>query len=77
MRSADIEGLHPGEQGEVYTHGHDLQVRHEETATGSQWLKGELLFLAINVNDYVKESKFDNVYGCRHSQPTASCVQSM
>ena len=42
---------------------------NEETTTGSHWLKGELLFLAINMNDYVKESKFDNVYGCRHSLP--------
>merc|ERR1712012_976156 len=29
--------------------------------------KGELLFPAINVNDCVTKSKFDNVYGCRHS----------
>ncbi|MDP7220244.1 MAG: adenosylhomocysteinase, partial [Arenicellales bacterium] len=29
--------------------------------------KGELLFQAINVNDSVTKSKFDNVYGCRHS----------
>ncbi|GIT13018.1 MAG: hypothetical protein CM1200mP34_4240 [Verrucomicrobiales bacterium] len=28
---------------------------------------GELLFQAINVNDSVTKSKFDNVYGCRHS----------
>jgi adenosylhomocysteinase len=31
--------------------------------------KGELLFPAINVNDSVTKSKFDNVYGCRHSLP--------
>merc|ERR1712093_914522 len=31
--------------------------------------KGELLFPAINVNDCVAKSKFDNVYGCRHSLP--------
>merc|ERR1712193_89758 len=30
---------------------------------------GELLFPAINVNDCVTKSKFDNVYGCRHSLP--------
>jgi adenosylhomocysteinase len=30
---------------------------------------GELLFPAINVNDSVTKSKFDNVYGCRHSLP--------
>ena len=29
--------------------------------------KGELLFPAINVNDSVTKSKFDNIYGCRHS----------
>jgi len=31
--------------------------------------KGSLLFPAINVNDSVTKSKFDNVYGCRHSLP--------
>merc|ERR1719309_1629292 len=31
--------------------------------------KGQLLFRAINVNDAVTKSKFDNVYGCRHSLP--------
>merc|ERR1712199_60048 len=31
--------------------------------------KGELLFPAINVNDCVTKSKFDNVFGCRHSLP--------
>merc|ERR1711904_152727 len=31
--------------------------------------KGELLFPAINVNDCVTKSKFDTVYGCRHSLP--------
>jgi adenosylhomocysteinase len=30
---------------------------------------GELLFPGINVNDCVTKSKFDNVYGCRHSLP--------
>lgn len=44
----------------------------EETTTGVkrlyQMLKdGQLLFPAINVNDSVTKSKFDNVYGCRHS----------
>ena len=32
-------------------------------------LQGTLLFPAINVNDSVTKSKFDNVYGCRHSLP--------
>jgi len=44
----------------------------EETTTGVHRLyemakKGALLFPAINVNDSVTKSKFDNVYGCRHS----------
>jgi adenosylhomocysteinase len=44
----------------------------EETTTGVLRLyqlaeKGELLFPAINVNDSVTKSKFDNLYGCRHS----------
>jgi len=46
----------------------------EETTTGVHRLiqmeeKKELLFQAINVNDSVTKSKFDNVYGCRHSLP--------
>merc|ERR1711861_72947 len=36
---------------------------------GEMAAKGELLFPAINVNDCVTKSKFDNVYGCRHSLP--------
>ena len=44
----------------------------EETTTGVHRLNemeasGELLFPAINVNDAVTKSKFDNKYGCRHS----------
>jgi len=44
----------------------------EETTTGVKRLyemmkNGSLLFPAINVNDSVTKSKFDNVYGCRHS----------
>ncbi|CAA9506859.1 MAG: Adenosylhomocysteinase [uncultured Solirubrobacteraceae bacterium] len=44
----------------------------EETTTGVNRLyqmqqTGELLFPAINVNDSVTKSKFDNLYGCRHS----------
>jgi adenosylhomocysteinase len=44
----------------------------EETTTGVHRLyqmmeKGELLAPAMNVNDSVTKSKFDNVYGCRHS----------
>ena len=44
----------------------------EETTTGVHRLyqmqqRGELLFPAFNVNDSVTKSKFDNIYGCRHS----------
>jgi len=44
----------------------------EETTTGVHRLyqlhaRGELLFPAFNVNDSVTKSKFDNLYGCRHS----------
>ena len=44
----------------------------EETTTGVKRLyemeeAGTLLFAAINVNDSVTKSKFDNLYGCRHS----------
>jgi len=46
----------------------------EETTTGVHRLysfmkEGKLLFPAYNVNDSVTKSKFDNVYGCRHSLP--------
>jgi adenosylhomocysteinase len=46
----------------------------EETTTGVHRLyqmqqEGALLFPAINVNDSVTKSKFDNIYGCRHSLP--------
>ncbi len=46
----------------------------EETTTGVHRLyemeqDGSLLYPAINVNDSVTKSKFDNVYGCRHSLP--------
>jgi len=46
----------------------------EETTTGVHRLyqmakNNKLLFPAINVNDSVTKSKFDNIYGCRHSLP--------
>ena len=52
----------------------DMVGVSEETTTGVVRLyrmerEGELLFPAINVNDSVTKSKFDNVYGCRHSLP--------
>ena len=57
---------------------HDIANRFigvsEETTTGVHRLiemskKGELLFSCINVNDSVTKSKFDNLYGCKHSLP--------
>jgi adenosylhomocysteinase len=50
----------------------------EETTTGVKRLykmaaEGSLLFPAINVNDSVTKSKFDNLYGCRHSLVDAIC----
>ena len=50
----------------------DIKGVTEETTTGVHRLyefarDGKLLFPAINVNDSVTKSKFDNLYGCRHS----------
>jgi adenosylhomocysteinase len=52
--------------------GEGIKGVTEETTTGVHRLyemveSGELLFPAINVNDSVTKSKFDNLYGCRHS----------
>ncbi len=50
----------------------DIRGVSEETTTGvlrlyERFKEGTLLFPAINVNDSVTKSKFDNKYGCRHS----------
>jgi adenosylhomocysteinase len=52
--------------------GEQVKGVTEETTTGVHRLyemqeAGTLLFPAINVNDSVTKSKFDNIYGCRHS----------
>jgi adenosylhomocysteinase len=52
--------------------GQGIRGVSEETTTGVHRLyqmrdAGQLLFPAINVNDAVTKSKFDNKYGCRHS----------
>ena len=52
--------------------GQEIRGVSEETTTGVHRLyemmrAGTLLFPAINVNDSVTKSKFDNLYGCRHS----------
>ncbi len=61
----------PGRWTKVAT---GLKGVSEETTTGVHRLyqmveAGTLLFPAINVNDSVTKSKFDNIYGCRHSLP--------
>jgi adenosylhomocysteinase len=61
------------EDGQRWTKiAENIQGVTEETTTGVHRLyqfaeRGELLFPAINVNDSVTKSKFDNKYGCRHS----------
>jgi len=62
------------EKGPKYWHSvvPDIKGVSEETTTGVFRLyqmmeRGELLFPALNVNDSVTKSKFDNIYGCRHS----------
>jgi adenosylhomocysteinase len=61
------------EDGERFTKmGRGILGVTEETTTGVHRLyqrmeTGTLLFPAINVNDSVTKSKFDNLYGCRHS----------
>ena len=59
----------PGRWTEI---ARDIKGVSEETTTGVHRLyqmeeDGTLLFPAINVNDSVTKSKFDNIYGCRHS----------
>jgi adenosylhomocysteinase len=61
----------PGRWTEMANH---VKGVSEETTTGVRRLyqmaeAGSLLFPAINVNDSVTKSKFDNIYGCRHSLP--------
>ena len=62
---------HPGRWSAVAA---GIRGVSEETTTGVHRLyqmmeSGTLLFAAINVNDSVTKSKFDNIYGCRHSLP--------
>jgi adenosylhomocysteinase len=61
------------QDGSLFTRiAKDCRGVSEETTTGVHRLyqmeqNGTLLFPAINVNDSVTKSKFDNIYGCRHS----------
>jgi adenosylhomocysteinase len=66
---ARLQKEQPGRWGQAAAECHGVS---EETTTGVHRLyemekKGTLLFPAINVNDSVTKSKFDNLYGCRHS----------
>jgi adenosylhomocysteinase len=66
-----MQKSHPGVWGRVAPR---IRGVSEETTTGVHRLyqmekAGTLLFPAINVNDSVTKSKFDNIYGCRHSLP--------
>jgi adenosylhomocysteinase len=67
----DMQRTHPGVWQRISPRVRGVS---EETTTGVHRLyqmerAGTLLFPAINVNDSVTKSKFDNVYGCRHSLP--------
>src|SRR6185503_6985209 len=66
---ARLQREQPGRWTKVASECHGVS---EETTTGVHRLyemqkAGTLLFAAINVNDSVTKSKFDNLYGCRHS----------
>jgi len=66
---ARLQGEQPGRWKKV---AEECKGVSEETTTGVHRLyemekAGTLLFAAINVNDSVTKSKFDNLYGCRHS----------
>jgi adenosylhomocysteinase len=69
----EVLGRSLGEDPQRWTGiGAGIKGVTEETTTGVHRLyqmqeTGELLFPAINVNDSVTKSKFDNLYGCRHS----------
>src|SRR3989338_5656579 len=65
----EVAAAHPGIWHKIVP---QIKGVSEETTTGVgrlyRWMKeGKLMFPAINVNDSVTKSKFDNLYGCRHS----------
>ena len=67
-----IRRLHSEEPKKWHRMAKELRGVSEETTTGVHRLyqmmeRGELLMPAINVNDSVTKSKFDNLYGCRES----------
>jgi adenosylhomocysteinase len=67
-----LKGTLEGEPGKWTAMAKEIRGVSEETTTGVHRLyqmleEGTLLFPAINVNDSVTKSKFDNLYGCRES----------
>jgi adenosylhomocysteinase len=67
-----LKDIAKNQPGIFHTIVKDLKGVSEETTTGVHRLyemarAGKLLFPAINVNDSVTKSKFDNLYGCRES----------
>lgn len=69
---AELKSILSEDHGRWHRYVKELKGVSEETTTGVHRLyqmqeKGKLLFPAINVNDSVTKSKFDNLYGCRES----------
>ena len=69
---ATLKGILAEDRGRWHRVAPGIKVVSEETTTGVHRLyqmmeQGKLLFPAINVNDSVTKSKFDNLYGCRES----------
>jgi adenosylhomocysteinase len=76
---ADQEALAQGKARLVPSIAASIKGVSEETTTGVHRLyqmqpRGKLPFPAINVNDSVTKSKFDNLYGCRNRWSTASAA---
>ncbi len=74
-RLAQIHAATPGRWTAISA---NIRGVSEETTTGVHRLyqmveRGELPFPAMNVNDSVTKSKFDNLYGCRHSLVDGIC----
>ncbi len=75
---AMLERVHAEDDRVWHRIAEGVQGVTEETTTGVHRLYqmqegGTLLFPAINVNDSVTKSKFDNLYGCRHSLVDGIC----
>jgi len=73
-----LQAVHTGDQGFWQRAAEQWHGVSEETTTGVHRLyqmqkAGTLLVPAVNVNDSVTKSKFDNVFGCRHSLVDGIC----